>query len=125
MKKMTLSKIKQKYWEKISLKVKQSYADENGNCKCFTCGSDLKIGTSNCQAGHCYPQGAYPSLRWNLDNIRPQCYNCNVIHHGRIHEFKEKLIEEIGVERVNELHNNRHNQLKLSVKDYERMINEL
>jgi len=125
MKKVTLSKIKKKYWEKLSRKVKEIHSNGEGNCICFTCGSPLKIGTSNCQAGHCYPQGAYPALRWNLDNIRPQCFNCNVIHHGRIHEFKEKLIEEIGEERVNWLHEHRHDQLKLSVKDYEQMIAEL
>ena len=121
MKQKSISKLKAKLWEVFALYIKKQHSID-GYCKCFTCGKSLKIGTSDCQAGHYYSQGGFPALRFTEDNVRPQCYRCNVHLNGNTQIFRENLIEEIGTTRVALLDKHRHDPVKWSRSELEDKI---
>lgn len=64
---------------------------------CYTC--DRAKPDSVFNAGHCFPRGRRPEIRFNLDNIRKQCVTCNLYESGRHKQFTEKLEKELGPER--------------------------
>lgn len=113
MKPKSISKLKAKLWDQFALFIKIKHS-ANGYCRCYTCGKPLKIGTSDCQAGHYYSQGGFPALRFNEDNVRPQCYRCNVHLNGNTQIFGENLRKEIGESRFAFLNAHRHDTVKLS-----------
>ena len=121
MKAKNLSKLKAEAWGLYAQIIKLRYA-ENGYCKCFTCQKPIKLGTSDCHAGHYLPRGAYPGLTFHIDNVRPQCFRCNVHLHGNTIEFRERLVCEIGIEKVEALESARHEEIKLSKSNYVEMI---
>ena len=89
---------------------------------CYTCDVPLKNHTTNCQLGHYLARGAYPGLAFHPDNSRLQCFPCNIGKHGNIIEFRERLIKEIGLQRVTMLEQERHLKTKLGRSDYLEMI---
>ena len=78
--------------------------------------------SSDCQLGHFLSRGAYPGLTFHSDNSRVQCYRCNVHLHGNVIEFRERLINEIGYNKVTALELSRHTQVKWSRNDFHEMI---
>ena len=89
---------------------------------CFTCDSPLQLHSCNTHLGHYLSRGAYPGLTFHPDNSRVQCFRCNVHLHGNTIEFRQRLIEEIGVYAVEELEGMRHNQIKWSRSELNDMI---
>lgn len=81
---------------------------------CISCGTTKDITWS---AGHFYPVGGYPNLRFNEDNAHNQCwFNCNKNKHGNLAEYAIRLPQRIGVDRFIELQSIRHKAvLKLSI----------
>jgi len=81
----------------------------DSNEPCISCGTvnpNIKY-----DAGHYRTSKAAPQLRFNLDNIHKQCSNnCNVHLSGNIINYRPRLIEKIGIERVEALENN--NEIK-------------
>lgn len=75
------------------------FREENkGQFGCFTCdyvGLDLQL-------GHYIPRGS-KKVAWDLDNCRWQCFRCNNELRGNVKVFRERLIDDIGIERVLEL----------------------
>ena len=102
--------------------VVKNEAYQSGEMNCFTCGAYLELGTSNCQLGHYLSRGAYPGLTFHPDNSRLQCFRCNCHLHGNLVEFRERLINEIGLERVEKLEASRHEQKKWSRAELHEMI---
>lgn len=82
-----------------SLYVRLSNADQNGYCTCYTCYK--KKHRKEIQCWHGIGRG-YITVRYDLDNVRPQCWGCNAKHMGnwKTMEFKAHLIDEIWEERV-------------------------
>jgi len=69
---------------------------------CFTC--DKPIAGSNRQLGHFIPNSTGGALlRYNLDNLRLQCYYCNINLGGNGSEFYPRLVKEKGQEYVDNL----------------------
>ena len=64
---------------------------ENGLIKCFTC--DHRASPKTMQAGHYIPR-QYKITRWDEDNVRPQCYSCNMLYCGRPQDFRDHLIRD-------------------------------
>lgn len=124
MKHKTLPKLKKEALGLFSQLIKLEH-QRDGKMKCYTCGKDLAYKTSDCQLGHFLPRGAYPGLTFNRDNVRLQCMRCNVWLHGNVFEFRARLINELGEQRVLELESKRHEPVKYSRSDYLRMIQEL
>lgn len=82
---------------KYSKYVRQLYADKHGMVKCYTCDGVYPV--KKIQCGHYIPRGI-KYLRWELDNLRPQCFLCNCRRYGMSFLFRERLVEEIGESRV-------------------------
>jgi len=65
----------------------------NGVCKCCTCG---KLDNwKDCDAGH-YISRSHLSVRYNEQNVWPQCRACNRFHEGRKDAFALFLLEKFG-----------------------------
>lgn len=56
-------------------------------------------------AGHFRGRGSAPQLRFNLWNIHAQCANDNRFPSSAVSEYRPRLIERIGLERVEALEN--------------------
>lgn len=82
-----------------SLYVRLSHTDENWYCTCYTC--HKKKHRKDIQCWH-HIGRKYITVRYDLDNVRPQCFWCNAKHLGNwmTIEFKAHLIDEIWEERV-------------------------
>ena len=83
-----------------SLYVRLSHADQDWYCTCYTCWK--RKHRKEIQCWHRIWR-KYLIVRWDLDNVRPQCVWCNDKRWGnwRPIEFKANLIDEIWEERVN------------------------
>lgn len=64
---------------------------KNGICTCFTCGRKYEV--KKIHAGHFMSRRHY-STRWDEENVRPQCYGCNVGNQGKQYEFAINLNKE-------------------------------
>ena len=67
---------------------------------CYTCGKRLRIEDLDC--GH-FISRRYIGTRFDLDNVRPQCKNCNRFLHGNLEIYECKLRKELGNEKVDNL----------------------
>ena len=77
--------------------------DDNGVGRCISSGKFLKIPSKQAQAGHFYPAGSYPRLRFNEDNVHLQSLQDNYFKHGNLNEYRQNLLDKIGVERLHKL----------------------
>lgn len=66
-------------------------------------------------AGHYRSVGACPELRFDEDNVHKQCSPCNTQLSGNVLEYRIRLIQRIGSDRVARLEG-KHEPLKLSVE---------
>ena len=88
---------------------------------CISCGAIY--GKYTPTAGHYFSVGSSPNLRFNEDNVHGQCwYNCNKNKHGNIAEYTPNLIDKIGIDRYNELLNNRNKPLMMSIPEIRNLI---
>lgn len=79
------------------------YSDERSGilvCKCYTCGSIHAMKSNDC--GHWQRRG-YKTTRFNENNARPQCRQCNHYYQGKPEVFERNLAKEIGQQAVNDL----------------------
>ena len=74
------------------------------NDGCISC-STWSI-TNQFHAGHYRTRGAAGHLKFNEDNCHKQCAQCNGVKSGNIESYRPRLIEKIGLERVEALENN-------------------
>ena len=80
--------------------VRLKNANRAGIVKCFTC--SYKTHWKKIQNGH-YISRFYKYTRWHEDNMRPQCFGCNIRMSGNSHLFRENLVKEIGEQRVKDI----------------------
>lgn len=79
---------------------------------CFTCGAEHLVG-SNCQLGHFIPRGTCGAyLRFSLDNLRIQCYHCNINLGGNGAVFYRRLLETEGKKFVDKLFKDKNKTVK-------------
>lgn len=91
---------------------------KNGICTCFTCGRKYEV--KKIHAGHFMSRRHY-STRWDEDNVRPQCYGCNVGNQGKQYEFAINLNnEEEG--KADRLLSKSRELVKFSTGDIEMLI---
>lgn len=98
MKKRTISVVRKELWEVCRILVFR----EHGN-DCYTCGqTDLQ--GRNLQCGHFITQSTCSTeLAYDLRNLRPQCFSCNINKSGNWLAFETRLIEDHGQSYVDEL----------------------
>lgn len=91
---------------------------KNGICTCFTCGRKYEV--KKIHAGHFMSRRHY-STRWDEENVRPQCYGCNVGNQGKQYEFAINLNnEEEG--KADRLLSKSRELVKFSTGDIEMLI---
>ena len=79
----------------------EKYA-RSGQNYCFTC--EKPIEGQNRQLGHFIPNSVGGALlRYNLDNLRPQCYYCNINLGGNGSVFYKNLLAEKGQRHIDKL----------------------
>lgn len=108
-------------WLKLLQKVFNTYIRIRDKGEgCISCGTTDKV---DYDAGHFWPAGNYSFLRFHPDNVHKQCsMNCNKQKHGNVGEYRIRLIEKIGPERVQYLDDNRHRSLKLTIPEIQEQI---
>lgn len=94
-KKPTRSKLIKKLDVVFSQYVRLSNADDRGFCTCVTCGKKGHWKTGGIQAGHFISRKHY-SVRWDLDNVKPQCVACNVYRAGEQYKYSLYLGEKLS-----------------------------
>ena len=94
-KKPTRSKLIKKLDTVFSQYVRLSNADDRGYCTCITCGKKGHWKTGGIQAGHFISRKHY-SVRWDLDNVKPQCVACNVYRAGEQYKYSLYLGEKLS-----------------------------
>ena len=80
-----------------SLITRISASDKFGVANCFTCGKRLPWKMLDC--GH-YKSRQYIGTRFDFDNVRPQCQECNRINRGNLEKYRFFLEKEIGEKKV-------------------------
>jgi len=118
----TAAKLKKELWPIFSLHQKLVHSSDGEWCQCYTCEAPIKIGTTNCQGGHCVPKGAYKNLYFDERAVRPQCYHCNINLGGMHYDFCEKLKQEIGVDSFNDMMRHGKDAIKRSAIWYQEQI---
>jgi hypothetical protein len=67
---------------------------------CISCGEFKKL-----FAGHYISVAKSKALRYNLENIHGQCFECNNLKSGNLKNYRIGLIERFGIEFVEKLEN--------------------
>lgn len=75
----------------VSLYVRLKEADSAGMNRCYTCGKEMHY--KQLQNGHCISRSEI-GLRFMVENLRPQCPQCNAIHETKPEIFRSKLEQE-------------------------------
>lgn len=93
-----ITKLKKKLWELC----KQITRERHGNT-CYTCGKKGLEG-GNWQTGHFIASSVCSTeLRYDLKNLRPQCYHCNINLSGNWIAYEEHLIKDHGKKYISDL----------------------
>ena len=108
----SLSALKKELWDLFSLHQKLVYSSDGEWCNCYTCDKPIKIGTTNCQGGHCLSKAANGGLYFDERSVRPQCYYCNINLGGDHYHFNERLKQEIGLDEWNDMYSKRKTLVK-------------
>ena len=74
--------------------------ERDKNLPCISCG---RFHQGQWHAGHFYSVAARSNLRFTEDNVHKQCQPCNTELSGNALEYRVRLIERIGAERVEAL----------------------
>lgn len=65
---------------------------------CISCGRFTTL-----QAGHYLSAGKYPRVRFNEQNVNGQCLPCNYYNSGAPLQYREALVNKIGLTAVQDL----------------------
>ena len=121
---MSLKNLKDKLWEECKRIIRKRYVDRNGNWRCFTC-DQLITEPRNAQTGHFIASsicGAY--LRYDLRNLRIQCYKCNINAGGNGAEYYRRMVIENGQEFVDQIFQDKQKLIKADEIWYKNKIEE-
>lgn len=121
-KKSDLKKLKEKTWSIFSKYIRLKYSDNNGNCKCVTCGKIKNW--KEMQAGHFVPSRCNAVL-FNEKIVFPQCVGCNVMLNGNYHAYFRFMIQEkkYTPEELFQFMELKHKIVKISYSDMEEIYN--
>jgi len=115
LKKLTLKSSKAKAWKAFSLHIRTLNSVDGVN-ECYTCGHVFPI--KILQAGHGLG-GRNNAVLFLEDIVKPQCVGCNIFANGRYPVFTRKLIEELGLDRYDEIVKQSNKIIKYTVEDYQ------
>jgi len=100
--KSNIRKIQDELWQECRRISLARYIDKDGKHHCYTC--DKEVDGSNRQLGHFIPNSVGGAiLRYNLDNLRIQCYYCNINLGGNGSMFSRNLLRDKGQKYLDDL----------------------
>lgn len=111
----TKSYYKKKAWEAFSKYIRQRHSTVFQEAECYTCGK--WVSTKAIQTGHAIG-GRNNAILFNEDLVRPQCVGCNVFGRGKYAIFTRKLIDELGLEKYDELVTESQKVVQYKSQDY-------
>jgi hypothetical protein len=97
---MSAKELEKKLDKIFSTFIRLKNADDNGHCKCVTCGKIHHW--KDVHNGHFIPRGR-KTTRFNEINCNPQCVYCNCHKHGQPDLYRLRLIEIYGKDEVERL----------------------
>lgn len=126
-KKKTPAQLKKILWELCKRITRARYIKKDGTWNCYTCGRAI-IEPSAAHTGHFIPSGACGAfLRYDLRNLRVQCYGCNINGGGMGAMYYKKLVEEMGQSHVDQIFIDKNKIVKttdhvlLLISEYEKL----
>lgn len=90
-----------------------------GRGKCYTCGSPLRF--EDAHNMHFITRGCY-RYRWDEDNCKAGDYRCNIALKGNYIEYTRLMIDEYGIDKVDEMRRNAKQVFKISTQEIEDKI---
>lgn len=115
--KTDIAKLKDKLWELCKQIIRRRYGNS-----CYTC-PKTGLEKSNWHTGHFIPSASGGAiLRYDLRNLRPQCYHCNINHSGNGAFFYRRLVEDEGQEYVDKLFQDKNIIVKADAMFYNSLI---
>jgi len=115
--------LKTELWNECKRIVRATYG-KDGTWRCFTC-DRLLDAPVKAHTGHCLPSGACGAyLRYDLRNLRIQCYWCNINLGGNGAEYVRRLVIEKGQEYVDQLFKDKNVIIKADSIWYQNKIDE-
>jgi hypothetical protein len=97
-------------------------ADDDGYCTCVTCGKNLHW--KQMDGGH-WISRTYTIHKLNPDNIHPQCKGCNRFDHKIHDDYTLWMIDNYGMEFVEDMNMRKHEPKKYSRPEIEEIKQEL
>ncbi len=124
MKKPTIKGVKKKLWEECKRITRARYIKYEFGWDCYTCDKYITI-LSDAHTGHFIPSGSCGVLlRYDLRNLRVQCYNCNINLGGNGAEYYRRMIKEVGKKSVEQLFIDKQKTVKADIIFYMRLLEE-
>lgn len=122
MAKPTITRAKKKAWDSFSRYIRTRdcvrFTGDPEHGICVTCKRPYPF--KQLQAGH-FIAGRTNSVLFDEDAVYSQCYGCNVGRGGAAVEYFVWMEEEVGREKIDELRAKRHQTVKYTLFDYERI----
>lgn len=106
----------------FSILIRLKYTDDNGKGNCYTCGNPLTYHTGQC--GHYIKRGNV-FTRWDSNNARIQCEECNCIKDGFVSAFRDRLVSELGYKEVAQMEFESKKPYKMFEFDKESLFKQL
>ena len=123
-KKPSISTLKKKLWKLTSEYVRKKASNsQDGTAKCVTCGAVRPY--KELQAGHFIPKALGTAIYFDLRNIHPQCYRCNINLGSNGPEYFRYMQDTYGDGVIDDLRRLSRTTLKLYASDYEEMIEDM
>jgi len=119
MRKITLKGIKTKADRVFSEYIRKLHSDSSGRTICVTCG-DIQPWKSH-QCGHYFPRNKL-GTRFHEDNAAPQCVSCNIFKRGNYTSYAAYMYRKYGQKKVEHLEHLSRQTLKLTIADYQTLI---
>lgn len=118
--------LRAKCLESLQKLVRLKAADDQGYCRCVSCG---KVGKWNeMDGGHFIPKGNSSFWALREENIHPQCRGCNGfgMRHGTAEQtYTLWMIDYYGRDFVEQMHSTKKDSIKIYKRDYEDMLKDL
>lgn len=108
-------------WKKKAWVVFSKWVRERDNWTCYTCGKYGGVGTAYMHAGHFISRSANATL-FSEDNVRAQCYYCNIRARGNVKEFSYRLKNELGEKRFLALIELGHTTKQFTVQELKQLV---
>jgi NinG protein len=116
-KKVKLGNAKKKAWSALSKAVRYAHAYDGDNCSCVTCGQTKHWKEQ--QAGHFIPKAQGNAIYFEICNVHPQCYRCNINLGGNGAEYYPYMLKTYGQGMIDRLKEKQQTIVKFKTYDYE------